>query len=52
MSKFTKAEEKEMQRQVQELESDYNENSKYVCDSCETPLVVDMSCFDQMAESM
>jgi len=52
MSKFTKAEEKEMHRQLYELESDYNENPKFVCDSCETPLVVDISCTDQMAESM
>jgi len=46
MSKFTKAEEKEIQRQLEELESDYNENPKFVCDDCETPLVVDMSCFE------
>ena len=52
MTKFTEAEEKEMRRQLYELQSDYNENPKFVCDSCETPLVVNTSCCDQMAESM
>jgi hypothetical protein len=51
MSKFTKTEEKEILRQLEELESWYNENPNIVCDDCETPLVVDSPCFDMMSES-
>lgn len=52
MRNFTEAEEKEMREQLYELESAYNENPKIVCDSCETPLTVNIGCADQMAESM
>ncbi|HAI56314.1 MAG TPA: hypothetical protein DCM04_00120 [Saprospirales bacterium] len=40
------------QEQLEALESAWNLNSKLICDGCEQPLEIDMSCFEQMAESV
>lgn len=43
---------KTSEEQLLELESYWNLNPEIVCDGCEKPLEIDMSCFEQMAESV
>lgn len=40
------------QEQLDALESAWNLNPKLICDGCEQPLEIDMSCYEQMAESV
>ena len=40
------------QEQVEALESAWNLNPELVCDGCQNPLEIDMSCLEQMLESM
>ena len=40
------------EEQLSALESAWNLNPKLICEACEHPLEIDMSCSEQMAESV